>query len=361
MFGIELTEFSLWVNIAFFSVMAAIVWFTGTRLAEFSDVIAERTGIGQAFAGLILLAGATSLPELATTLTAAIYGNAPLAAGNLLGGVAMQTAIIAIADIVAVKGALTIFALRATLLLEGALLILMLVVTIIGATIGDFPVFGVGLWTSLIFGIYLLALFLLKNYEKRESWRPVDIPNPDDDGRISEEDEVTALSEVKELKELKNASTKRVAVYYAIAAVVVLVSGFTLTRVVEAIGSQTGIAATFAGATLLAISTSLPELSTTITAVKLGASGMAISNVFGSNAADTALLFVADVAHQGEPVLSTVGTPAVFLAGIGVALTTVYLIGLIERYDKSFLRAGIDSMTVLVVYAASMVVLYFLT
>jgi len=353
---IDFNEFSVLFNIGLFAAISAIVWLAGTRLAGYADIIAERTRIGEAFAGLILLALATSLPELTTTITAAVSGNASLAAGNLLGGVAMQTALIAIADIVAVKGALTYFTPRPTLLLQGNLLVVILVITIIGATIGDLPVLGVGLWTSLIFVVYLLSLFLLKHYEANEKWRPIDVPD-------AESAEISYLEDDKEATSTTKGdgrSMAAVSLRYAGAATVILIAGVALTRLAEAIGEQTGIAATFVGATLLALSTSLPELSTTIGAVKLGAASMAISNIFGSNAVDTTLLFVADVAYQGDPVLSLVGRPAVFLAGVSVVLTVVYMIGLIERRDKSILRGGLDSLTVLTIYVVSMTVLYFL-
>lgn len=86
---------------------------------------------------------------------------------------------------------------------------------------------------------------------------------------------------------------------------------------------------------------------------------MAISNIFGSNTVDTTLLFVADVAYQGQPVLSTIDRQAMFLAGVGIVVSVIYLIGLIERRNKSFLRAGLDSQVVLAVYFGSVIALYF--
>jgi cation:H+ antiporter len=97
----------LWTNIALFSVAAVAVWLAGTRVAGWADVIARKTGLGQAAVGLLLLAGVTSLPEIAVTVTAAVGGNAQLAVNNLLGSVAMQVAILAVADSLIGKDALT--------------------------------------------------------------------------------------------------------------------------------------------------------------------------------------------------------------------------------------------------------------
>ena len=87
---------SLWLNLAIFAASAAVVWVAGTRVAELADVIARRTGLGHAVVGLLLLAGITSLPEIAVTVTASAGGNPQLAVNNLLGSVAMQVAILAV-------------------------------------------------------------------------------------------------------------------------------------------------------------------------------------------------------------------------------------------------------------------------
>lgn len=89
----------LWANAVVFAIAGALIWWAGTRLERYTDEISDRTGIGQAFGGMLLLAVATSLPELVTTITAvAVLNNPTLAVHNLLGGVALQTGVLAIAD-----------------------------------------------------------------------------------------------------------------------------------------------------------------------------------------------------------------------------------------------------------------------
>lgn len=83
-----------WLNAALFPLAAVTIWHTGTRLEHYASIIARRTGLGQAFGGLLLLAVSTSLPEVATTVTAvALLDNPTLAVHNLIGGVALQTGI----------------------------------------------------------------------------------------------------------------------------------------------------------------------------------------------------------------------------------------------------------------------------
>jgi cation:H+ antiporter len=110
----------------------------------------------------------------------------------------------------------------------------------------------------------------------------------------------------------------------------------------------------------VAISTSLPEVSTTIAAVRFGSYSLAVSNIFGSNAIDITLLFLADMLYRQGPILEAVDRSSMFAAAVGVVVTVVYLIGLIERADRTIWRLGIDSAAVLSMYLGSLVVLYLL-
>lgn len=123
---LQFSAFPLWVNLAIFAGAAMFVWFAGTRLAEYADAIGVRTGLSHAFLGMVLLGVATSLPELATTVTGSLIGNARLVAGNLFGGVALQIAVLALVDLIAVRGALTYFTPHPVLLFQGVMLLLLL-------------------------------------------------------------------------------------------------------------------------------------------------------------------------------------------------------------------------------------------
>ena len=114
------------LNLLVFAAAACGVWFAGARLASYADEISDRRRMGKALMGLVFLAAATSLPEMVTTMTAAIAGEAQLLLNNLFGGVTMQTAILAIADLVAGSAALTFYPRKPTPILEGSLLILLL-------------------------------------------------------------------------------------------------------------------------------------------------------------------------------------------------------------------------------------------
>jgi cation:H+ antiporter len=342
----------LWANLLVFGVAAGIIWLTGTRLATYADAIAERTGLGKAFIGLVLLATATSLPEIGTTATASLTGNAALAVNNIFGGIAMQTAILALADAAVARGALTFFTPRPTLLLQGVTLVLLLALALAGIAAGPLlSVAGIGIWPLLIFLLYVASLYVTHEYEGRARWKPVDPPPA-----------VESSNEAAETQQglVDTRSTRALLLRFLCGSGVLLVAGWTVAQVADALARQTGLGASFVGATLVAISTSLPEVSTTIAAARLGSYSLAVSNIFGSNALLLALLFLGDLLYRQGPILQAVDRSATFAAAMGIVVTSVYLLGLIERLDRTVWRLGIDSAVVLVVYAGNLVVLYLL-
>src|SRR3954463_2877633 len=84
--------------ILIFAGAALAIWIAGIRLSSSTDALDTRLGLGSALGGLLLLALATDLPELAITITAAIHNNLGLAVGTLLGGIAIQTLVLAALD-----------------------------------------------------------------------------------------------------------------------------------------------------------------------------------------------------------------------------------------------------------------------
>jgi cation:H+ antiporter len=336
----------LTANLAAFAAAAAVVWLAGTRIARYADAISRRTGIGHAALGILLLGGITSLPEGAVTISAALSENAALAVNNLLGGIAMQVAILAVADVAIGRSALTAVVPNPIVLLQGALNILLLSVVASGIIVGDKAVLGIGIWLWLLLALYLYGVRLLTKSEGEVPWRPVP---------ARESPPKSAGAGTDPAPELPSTIAKTIAAGGAI-----VVAGYVLARTGEAIAEQTGLGASFIGAVLVAISTSLPEVSTVLSAARLGNYTMAISDILGTNLFDVALLFVVDAVDPGGPILNRVGRFSAFAALIGIVVTTLFTLGLIERRDRTILRMGFDSAAVLVTYLAGLVVLYHL-
>lgn len=343
----DFAQFSVWLNLAIVVVAGVGVWFSGVRLEAATEAIADQTGIGHAFGGLVLLAMATSLPEVATTITGATLGDAALVSNNLLGGIMLQTALLAVADFAFRRGALTYFAPQYSLLISGISLVLALGVTLVICTLGDREA-----WAGIGYGaILLLALhggLLYVNYRARHArrWR-VGEPGPD---------ELAAPPQ----PEREPMGLRKAWIVFTLASLGILWSGWLVTLVAEALSRQTGLGSSFVGATLVALATSLPEVSTTLAAVRHGHNAMAVSNIFGSNLWCVVFLFLADAFYRSGPLLAVVPLQATFTAGMGLVMTCVYLWGLLERRNFTFARAGIDSWLVLLLYGTGLTVLYLL-
>lgn len=378
----DFTSLPLWANVLIFAVGAAVVWFAGTRVSRYVDAISEKTGLGAAFAGMVLLGGITSLPEIATTVTASLSGSAPLAVNNVMGGIAMQVAILALADATTKRHALTFVAASSEVLLQGVLLVLVLVVTAVAIAVGDEAVLGFGAWTASVFVLVVLGLYLINEHEENPRWEPVEMAELQNGetgrggsdqsaraerhsarhGALNDGDQDAEGQEASRRREDERKAHRltrgRLIAYTVAASAAVLVAGFFVTRAAEALAEQTGLGSNLVGAVLLAISTSLPEVSTTLEAVRLGEYRLAFSNIFGTNLFDAGILFLADVCYAGPPVLNEVGTFAQVGALLGAILTAVYLAGIIERQNRTVLRMGYSSLIVLVLYLGGLVLLY---
>lgn len=339
-------DLSLAANLAVFAAAAAVVWLAGTRIAGYASTLADRTGIGKAVVGALLLGGITSLPEIATTGSAAASGNAALAVNNLLGGIAMQVAILALADAAIGRGALSAIVARPTVLLQATLNILLLAILAIGITAGDVPFLGMGAWTAAIAAAYLTSMVIIGRSQAPAAWRP---------GR--EVARGTAGDKARDTgKETR--STGRVALYTAASGAAIFVAGYVLAHTGEALAEQTGLGASFVGAVLVAVATSLPEVSSTLAAVRLGHLELAFGDIFGTNLFDVAAVTLADAVYAGGPVLREVGAFSTCAALLGILVTAIFLGGLIERRDRVVLRMGVDSLLVLLVYLGGLALLY---
>jgi cation:H+ antiporter len=340
----------LLANLGIFAVAAVVVWMAGTRLARYADAIGDRTELSQAFLGMMLLGVATSLPEIATTLTGASIGNAALVTGNLFGGVALQIAILAIVDLVAIKGALTYVAPKPVLLFQGVMLLLLLATALAGAAVRDpISVAGVGLTPMLLAAGYIMTVRATATGKYLPRWRPTD-----DDSRAAAAPDATSSDR------RANLSTRVLLLRSAGTALAILAAGWALTLTGDAMAEQTGLGASFVGVTLVAASTSLPELSTALAAVRQGNYEMAVSNILGTNCLEVALFVVADAAYRDGPILAAVDRSAMLAGSVGMVVTAILLLGLLERRNRTIVRMGIDSLAILTTYCVGLVGLYHL-
>ena len=342
----------LWL-IVVFAAAAGAVWVAGIFLSNTTDVLDSRLHLGEALGGLILLALTTNLPEIAITATAALHHDIGVAIGNILGGIALQTVVLVALDLsVPGKKPLTWQAASLTLVLEGVLVCAVLVVVMMGTqlpksliklrlTPEDLAL--VALWTT--------GLWLLSRARKDLPWQ--------DKGDAPGGEQTEAMKARKKKSEEKNKSksTGQVALVFGIAALVTLAAGVALEQSGDGLAQHLHMTGVLFGATVLAAATSLPELSTGLASIKLGDYQLAMSDIFGGNAFLPTLFLLATLL-SGEAVLPQAHRTDIYLAGLGVLLTTVYVYGLIFRPQRLFLRMGADSLVVLILYVLGILGLF---
>lgn len=349
MIDITFDSFPVMINFILFAASAAVVWVAGTNLAVYADTIADRRHIGKNLMGLVFLAAATELPELVTTISAALDNNAELVLNNMFGGITMQTAILAVADVSIVRATLTFYPRKTTLAVEGTLLTFLLAFLLAIIALGDLPLIGhVGVGTLVLGVAYIGVIQFLRWHEADTGgWLPLDVP----------EEEAGVLATLKRV-DLERVDINRLYGMTAVTVLAILLAGMALVKLAEVLAVQTGLGSSFIGVTVLAASTSLPELSTTLAAVRIGAYTMAISNIFGSNLIMLALLLPADIFFRPGRLLEHADLTAQFALLSGIMVTSIYVTGLLVRSRRKVLGMGIDSLIVAGLYLASLVVFY---
>jgi cation:H+ antiporter len=330
------------MNAAVFVIAAVLVWISGAKLARYADTIAEQTGIGREMLGILLLGGVTSLPELAVATTATLRGVPALSINDVLGSAAINLVILAIADAISGRKALTSVQGSPSVILQGTLCVVLLAVAVVPTIAGDTLVLGAGITSWVMLAIYLIAIRLLANSNAPHAWRA---KGADDEPKLQE-------------KQPNASSLRPLILKTSAAAISILVAGFLLARTGESLAEQTGLGTSFFGAVFLAFATSLPEWSTVIAVVRLQRYEMAISDIFGTNLFNVTIVVIVDFMHSGEPILLSAGPFAAFAALLALMLTSFFIVGLLERRDRTVLRMGWDSAAVLLGYCGGLVVLH---
>lgn len=315
-----------------FLASAAVVVLAAIKLAEYSDVIAVRTRLSGMFIGTLLLAGATSLPELLSATNALAIGAPNLAAGGLLGSNMFNMFMLAILDILGRNArVLRRVAMRHALTASLAILLIGLVVFLILADI-HVAVGWVGLDSILIMGAYIAGIRVIQG----QAGAPA--TETDIDPRVP--------------------SLRRAVIGFALATIALVIVVPFLVRSTDQIGIITGLSAGFVGATLLAITTSLPEMVSTITAVRIGAYDLAVGNLFGSNLFNMFALGVTDLLYFNGIFLAEIDPGFAIVGMLGLLLTSLGLIGNVAQVERRIWFLEVDALLIMGGYFLGMWYLY---
>jgi cation:H+ antiporter len=324
---------------------AGATWAAGIVLSRATDALDVRLGLGEELGGILLLAVAGSLPEVAITISAAASGNLGLAAGNLIGGIAVQTIVLAVCDFaVGPRRPLTFLVGALTPVLEAMLVVLVVSGVLMGALLPpSTAIGGVSPASIAIVVVWLAGIYVINRVRKDPRWS-VTMPGSHPGRRHRRQ------PHPERPHPFASSTTRAVVTAFLAACAVTLVAGVTLEVTGSALADRAGVDGVIFGATVLAAATALPEISSGIAAVRLGDHALALGDIFGGNAFQVCLFLVADLI-AGAPVLASAGTLNSWLAALGIALTAVYAIGVIGRPQRCRARLGPDSILALALFA----------
>jgi cation:H+ antiporter len=323
-----------------FAAAAAIIIVAGTLLSRFADVIAEATGLGRLLIGSILLAGATSLPELSVDISAVRMRLPNVAMGDLMGSSLMNLLILGVIDLLPGARGRALSRVSAAHALPGALGIVLTalagiaIVTRTSMAVYNISVAGLGLALAYLFGMRMV-------YRDQRLAAPLHTADP-------------TLAKTA----AQPGALPKALVGFALAALVVLLAGPYLADAAGDLAELSGLGGTFVGTTLVAFSTSLPELVASLAALRMGAPDLALGNLLGSNVFNMVLLLPIDLAYPGR-LFADVSTTHALTALATVVVTGIVVMGQLYQSQRRVRLVEPDGSLIVVLVLGSLVMVFF--
>ena len=326
----------LWIQLG---VAAVVILGASLFLAKSADVIAIKTGLGRSFVGVVLLATATSLPELGTGISAVtVVGEPDLALGGAFGSNLFNLLIIGLMDIFWWRrfllnhvgmSSVVIGSLGIIVISLGGIAVLM---HDMSSALDGWPISPLSIVLVVGFAVAMYFIYLFEQSKGASDKAP---EKDDDSGQYASE------------------RLPRHLVIYVFSALVVVGAAVWLSFVSDDLAVEMGWDASFMGTQFLAAATSLPELATSFAALRIGAPELAITNLLGSNLFNMGfVLFLDDVAYTGSPIWTAVSPVHALTGAIAVVMTAVIVLAVVTRPRKN--RPGvvtIESGVLIGVYA----------
>lgn len=324
-----------------FAVLSLMIGGSGYFLSLYGDVIAEKTGLGGTWVGFTMLATVTSLPELVIGISAVSYAGVPdIALGDALGSCVFNLLLIVLLDFLHREASVYTRISHGHILAAGFGVVLLSFVAfnIVLLQNGVNLSFGhVGLYTPIIFLFYFFAVRTVFRYEKTQR-----------------------LEAVEEIAErYPKTSLRRALTFYFLAAAMVVLIGIRLPVTAEHLAEDMGWHHSFVGTVFVALATSLPEVTVTLSALRIGALDMAISDLFGSNLFNLVIIAVDDLVYFKGPLLANVSPVHLITILSAIMMTGVAIVGLLYRpKTRLFKTVGWASLLMFSIYILNVSVLY---
>lgn len=331
---------NLYLNILGFIASAAVIIYSGSKLSYYGDKIADLTGMGKAWVGLILMASVTSLPELITGISSVAIVKAPdLAAGDIFGSCVFNLLILSVLDARIKK---PLFSMVKSSHIVAAIFGIILL-TVAGMAIflsHEIPsVLWISSFTFLLFGIYLIAVWGIFKYEH---------------AALIESPPVIETHSASRSADLKKAIGG-----YAINALIVIGAAVFLPYFGEHIASHTGLGNSFFGTLFIAAATSLPELVVSLAALRMGSLDIAVGNLLGSNVFNMFILGIDDVFYREGSLFKDISPSHLLSVFVTIIMTAVVGLGLLFKPKKKQVwHFSIDTFIIILLYLALIIYLF---
>ncbi len=324
-----------------FSIAALVIVIAGTRLAQQADTLADRTGLGEALFGVLLLAGVTSLPDFAATLSAAVDARPDLAMSNVMGSMTVNLAFLGIADIVYRKANLEHAAASSVNLMLAGLLIVLLTLPLLAIFSPKVTLWHIHPITPLIVAAYLFGLHLVQRTQAKPMW----FPRP------------TGQTVSDKPRKCRSGHSASLWFGFIFMAILTGIAGWILMEAAKDIADHTGLSETLVGGLLTALATSTPELVTTIAAIRIGALTLAVSNIFGTNCFNMIVIAAADAGYVHGSIYHDMAPVQMMWGLVSILMTAILLLGMVRRQTYGIGRIGFESALILGIYAVALSVL----
>lgn len=324
-----------WAVLVVFLLSAGMVVLAGWELTRRAEELAERTGLGQAWIGAILLAAATSLPELSVDLTAVRVGEANFAIGDLFGSCMVNMLILALADFLTPQvRILTRVVVEQAL--AGALAVVLLALAAVGIITGSTPtIFGFGWTTLVIAAVYVWGAWVL-HVTQRATVLPRPVP-----------DYSHARGDIRWLS-----------LRFCFAVVILVFAAIFLIRSAESLVGMLGISAGFFGIVALAVVTSLPEAVVSLAGARSGSYDLVVGNLLGSNAFNMVVFVVLDAVDGPGALLGQADLSALVGNLFAIVLTALVVLGTLSRAEARIPVLDPVALAIVVFYVLGIVLSY---
>ncbi|SNY92960.1 cation:H+ antiporter [Cohaesibacter sp. ES.047] len=334
-----IAELSNFYILAIMTAATLVILVCGLRMTTLADQIADRTGLGEALIGGVLLGAATSLSGTIVSLTSALDGRASLAFANSIGGIAAQTVFLAVGDLVYRRANLEHASAEITNLFQGGMLILLLAIPFLASTTPEMAIFGMHPLSLAIPVLYVFGLIATRWVKENPMWEPVDT-------------ELTRF-DMPDDESTPEKSSARLLLAFAIMAVFLALAGWAIARCGAVLSDRIGLSETLVGALMTAVITSLPELVTTLSAVRRGALQLAVGGIIGGNTFDTLFLTISDAGYRDGSIYHAIGNSDLFWNAVALVMTAILMLGLLLRQKQGTARIGFESVALFGVFGAA--------